>query len=116
MTGQKDIGFGSSMLVVGANFSSSSMLFRENLTIRDDQFFGFFKRLKDINIEEALILSNVDRTEIIFFNPGIKNPKKEIVRIISSHTSWTRSEIDSQTYILEQDEACLLYTSPSPRD
>ena len=41
MTGEKDIGFGSSMLVVGANFSSSSMLFRENLTIRDDQFFGW---------------------------------------------------------------------------
>jgi len=105
MTGEKDIGFGSSMLIVGANFSSSSMLFRENLTIRDDQFYGFFRRLKDINIEEALILSNVDRTEIIFFNPGIKHPKKEIVRIISSHTSWTRTEIDSQTYILEQDEA-----------
>jgi len=74
MTGENDIGFGSSMLVVGANFSSSSMLFRENLTIRDGQLFGFFKRLKDINIKEALILSNVDRSEIIFFNPGIKNP------------------------------------------
>ena len=105
MTIENDIGFGSSMLVVGANFSSSSMLFRENLTIRDGQLFGFFKRLKDINIKEALILSNVDRTEIIFFNPGIKNPKKEIVRILSSHTSWTRTDIDSQTYILEQDEA-----------
>ncbi len=56
MTGEKDIGFGSSMLIVGANFSSSSMLFRENLTIRDDQFYGFFRRLKDINIEEAIIL------------------------------------------------------------
>ena len=105
MTGENNIGFGSSMLIVGANFSSSSMVFRENLTIRNDQLFGFFKRLKDINIEEALILSNVDRTEIIFFNPGIENPKKEIVRIISAHTSWTRTDIDSQTYILEQDEA-----------
>ena len=67
----------------------------------------FYKRLAKLGIEEAIILSSTDISEIILCLPEnvAMDRTMEIIKLLSAHASEPRSKIESQTYILNGHEA-----------
>ena len=128
---------GKGLIVVGANHRSSTMLFRDRITISNGQLGLFFDRLSNAGIRHLLITSNSDRTEIyVEPTPGVDSVA-EIVKLLSAQSGLSRKCVEAQTYCLTGRDAlrhllavccrldglvigdprpCLLYTSPSPRD
>ena len=96
-----------SLIVIGANHRSSTMLLRDRLYISETALPSFYKRLRDAGFDQAIILSTTDLTEIIIATPAtsLSNASQEVVKLLSAHAGESRSEIDSQTYVLSDQEA-----------
>ncbi len=86
------------LIVVGANHRSSTMVFRDKITIRNGQLGLFLDRLKDAGISQSLVTSNSDRTEIYMgLTPGT-DAVAEIVKLLSANSGLSRTDIEAQTY------------------
>lgn len=96
-----------SLIIVGANHRSSTMLLRDRLYISETALPSFYSRLRDAEFNEAIILSTTDLTEIIIATPetSVQNASAEVVKLLSAHAGESRSEIESQIYTLSDREA-----------
>ncbi len=96
-----------SLIVIGANHRSSTMLLRDRLYISETALPSFYKRLRDAGFDQAIILSTTDLTEIIIAAPptSLLETSAEVVKLLSAHAGESRSEIESQTYTLSDLEA-----------
>ena len=95
------------LFVIGANHRSSSMSLRDKLKISKPKLPQFFDRLRKINIGNAIILSSIDITDIIFLAPvsSAENIKSEIIKLFAAHADATRAELTDQTYTLINRDA-----------
>ena len=95
------------LFVIGANHRSSSMSLRDKLKISKPKLPQFFDRLRKINIGNAIILSYIDITDIIFLAPvsSAENIKSEIIKLFAAHADATRAELTDQTYTLINRDA-----------
>ena len=95
------------LFVIGANHRSSSMSLRDKLKISKPKLPQFFDRLRKINIGNAIILSSIDITDIIFLAPvsPAENIKSEIIKLFAAHADATRAELTDQTYTLINRDA-----------
>jgi glutamyl-tRNA reductase len=96
-----------SLIVIGANHRSSTMLLRDRLYISETALPSFYKRLREAGFDQAIILSTTDLTEIILTAPStsLKEAAAEVIKLLSAHAGESRSEIESQTYTLSDQEA-----------
>jgi glutamyl-tRNA reductase len=96
-----------SLIVIGANHRSSTMLLRDRLYISETALPSFYKRLREAGFDQAIILSTTDLTEIILAAPStsLKEAAAEVIKLLSAHAGESRSEIESQTYTLSDQEA-----------
>jgi glutamyl-tRNA reductase len=96
-----------SLIIIGANHRSSTMLLRDRLYISETALPAFYKRLREAGFDQAIILSTTDLTEIIIAtsSTSLKDVSAEIVKLLSAHAGESRSEIESQTYTLSNQEA-----------
>ncbi len=93
------------LIVVGANHRSSTMLFRDRITIRNGQLGLFMDRLNDAGIGHSLVTSNSDRTEI-YVEPTLGTDSvAEIVKLLSAQSGLSRSHVGAQTYGLSGRDA-----------
>ena len=53
------------LIVIGANHRSSTMLLRDRLYIREPDLPPFYKRLKAMGFDQIIIFSTTDLTEFI---------------------------------------------------
>ena len=96
---------GKGLIVVGANHRSSTMLFRDRITISNGQLGLFFDRLSNAGIRHLLITSNSDRTEIyVEPTPGVDSVA-EIVKLLSAQSGLSRKCVEAQTYCLTGRDA-----------
>ena len=95
------------LVVIGANYRSSTMLLRDKLFICKSDLPLFYKRLKNIGFDQIIILSTTDQTEFILTTK--KNSAKalsiEVIKLLSAYVSESRSNIESQVYHLIDQEA-----------
>ncbi len=95
-----------SLVIVGANHRSSTMLLRDRLFISETVLPSFYTRLRDAGISEAIIFSTTDITEIIITTPAnAPAAAAEVVKLLAAHAGESRSEIEGQTYTLSGPEA-----------
>ena len=91
------------VLVIGANHRSSSMILRDRLFIEEELEPHILMLLRDVGIEQALVLSTCDRVEIQAFcaDSSIEkaNLVDRIVKILAQHAELNPSELDGQIYI-----------------
>ena len=93
------------LIVVGANHRSSTMLFRDKMTIRNGQLRLFLDRLNDAGIGHSLVTSNSDRTEIYVGPTPGTDSVAEIVKLLSAHSGLSRADVEAQTYGLTGRDA-----------
>jgi len=96
-----------SLVIVGANHRSSTMLLRDRLFISETALPSFYNRLREASFNEAIIFSTTDITEIIIAAPAHSPAATaaEVVKLLSAHAGESRSEIEGQTYTLGGPEA-----------
>ena len=93
------------LIVVGANHRSSTMLFRDKMTIRNGQLGLFLDRLNVAGIGHSLVTSNSDRTEIYVESTPGTDSVAEIVKLLSAHSGLSRTDVEAQTYGLTGRDA-----------
>ena len=95
------------LIVIGANYRTSTMLLRDRLYIQKADLPSFYERLGYIGFEEIIIISTTDRTEFILTAPqnSHKDLVTEVIKLLSAHVGKARNEIEGQTYILYNLEA-----------
>tara|TARA_B100000315_G_scaffold254809_1_gene296656 strand:- start:4107 stop:5312 length:1206 start_codon:yes stop_codon:yes gene_type:complete len=96
-----------SLVIVGANHRSSTMLLRDRLFISETALPSFYNRLREAGFDEAIIFSTTDITEIVIATSAISpaSTAEEVVKLLTAHAGESRSEIESQTYTLSDREA-----------
>ncbi|MBT4589547.1 MAG: glutamyl-tRNA reductase [Rhodospirillaceae bacterium] len=96
-----------SLIIVGANHRSSTMLLRDRLYISETALPSFYQRLRDAGFNQAIIFSTTDLTEIIIATPqtSLGEASAEVVKLLAAHAGESRSEIEGQTYTLSGQEA-----------
>jgi glutamyl-tRNA reductase len=96
-----------SLVIVGANHRSSTMLLRDRLFISETVLPSFYNRLRDAGFNEAIIFSTIDITEIVIAAPSNSpaTTAEEVVKLLAAHAGKSRSEIESQIYTLSGREA-----------
>ncbi|MCG8542809.1 MAG: glutamyl-tRNA reductase [Alphaproteobacteria bacterium] len=94
------------VFVVGANHRSSTALLRDRLFIEEAMMPRMFDRLRSAGVEQAVILSTCDRTEV----QGVHNTADRAARRVrddfAAMANMGRDEIVEQSYTLV-DEAAL---------
>jgi glutamyl-tRNA reductase len=93
------------LIVVGADHKSSTMNLRDRLFLRESALPGFYDRLRQAGMAEAVVLSTVDRTEIIALHEDGVDGEGEIRNLLAAQAGLGRSEIARETYALEGREA-----------
>lgn len=93
------------LLVIGADHKSSTMMVRDRLFMRESVLPNFYNRLRSVGFNEALVISTHDRTDVIALDAGIPDAAEEIRRLLAAQAGLARSEIGSETYVLEGREA-----------
>ena len=95
------------LFVIGANHRSSSMSLRDKLQISECDLPQFFDRLRKINIGNAIILSSIDITDIIFLAPisSAEDINAEIIKLFAAYVDASRGELINQTYTLMNQDA-----------
>ncbi len=97
------------VLVVGANHRSSSMALRDRLFVEIGSEPLMLERLKEVGIDQALILSTCDRVEIQAFcvDETIDDSElvESIVKILAQHAELEPSELGGQMYVFWNKQA-----------
>jgi glutamyl-tRNA reductase len=93
------------LLVIGADHKSSTMMVRDRLFMRESALPAFYDRLRGVGFTEAMVISTHDRTDILVLDTGIADAAEEIRRLLAAHAGVARSEIASETYMLEGRDA-----------
>ena len=95
------------LMVIGANHRSSTMLLRDQLYIPSADLPNFYKRLKEIGFKQSIILSTNDLTEFILIAPNhlTNELSVEVIKLLAAHTKESRNKIRNQTYFLFNQEA-----------
>ena len=90
------------LMVIGANHRSSTMLLRDQLYIPSADLPNFYKRLKEIGFKQSIILSTNDLTEFILIAPNhlTNELSVEVIKLLAAHTKESRNKIRNQTYFL----------------
>jgi glutamyl-tRNA reductase len=96
-----------SLIVIGANHRSSTMLLRDKLYISEPDLPPFYKRLRAMGFDEIIILSTTDLTEFILTTQKQLSQKLsiEVIKLLSAYVSESRNNIKHQTYCLIDQEA-----------
>lgn len=93
------------LLVIGADHKSSTMMVRDRLFMRESALPAFYDRLRGVGFAEAMVISTHDRTDVLVLDAGIPEVAEEIRRLLAAHAGVSRSEIASETYVLEGRDA-----------
>jgi len=96
---------GARLLVIGADHKSSTMMVRDRLFMRESALPAFYDRLRGVGFGEAMVISTHDRTDVLVLDSGIPDAAEEIRRLLAAHAGVARSEIVSETYMLEGRDA-----------
>ena len=96
-----------SLIVIGANHRSSTMLLRDKLYIREPDLPSFYKRLKAMGFDQIIIFSTTDLTEFILTTQRALSQELSIgvIRLLSAYVNESRNNIENQTYCLIDGEA-----------
>ncbi len=106
--------------MVGANHRSSSMALRDRLFVEEYALPGFYDRLRDAGIDQALVLSTCDRIEVQTVHPQSEDSgvaAGRIVETMAGHAEMTAADLEGQVYTLDGAEAVRqIFTVPASLD
>jgi glutamyl-tRNA reductase len=91
--------------VVGANHRTAGLSVRDRLFLEDLDVPGFLGRLKEIGVDEALVLSTCDRVEIQGQHASPEQIDPEIRTLLAEHAGLALIELADQLYLKTDDDA-----------
>ncbi|HEB78980.1 MAG TPA: glutamyl-tRNA reductase, partial [Rhodospirillales bacterium] len=92
-------------LVVGANHRSSSMTLRDRLFVEESAAPAFLKRLSQLGIEQAMVLSTCDRVEVQAIATSGDGAEKRIKKVMAEHAELNPGDLGDQIYVLWDEDA-----------
>ena len=93
------------LMVVGADHRSSTMILRDRLFLDTSELPAFYGRLRRAGLDEVLVLSSIDRTEIYTIADEPLETGDEIRKLLAANAGVSRSDIENQSYLLSGGEA-----------
>ena len=93
------------IIVVGADHKTSTMMLRDRLYMRESALPAFYDRLQQAGFAEAVVVSTVDRTEVLAVAEGLDDPAGEIRKLLAARAGLGRNEIANETYALDGRDA-----------
>jgi len=95
----------SNLVLIGANHRSSTMGLRDRLFVEDHHAPDILKNLQGLGLDEAMVLSTCDRTEIVAVGKETKATADAIKSVLSAHGDVDKNEMDTQLYSYCGEEA-----------
>ncbi|NQU60179.1 MAG: glutamyl-tRNA reductase [Rhodospirillales bacterium] len=92
-------------MVIGANHRSSSMSLRDRLFLEEYQVPDFLEELRAAGFDQAMVLSTCDRIEVQAIHDNPEEAAGLVRKIMAAHAEVDAGELDSQTYLLTDDDA-----------
>ncbi len=94
-----------SVLVVGANQRSSSLTVRDRLFVEFDVMAGFLEGLRSRGIEQALVISTCERTEVQVVHQDHDAAFQQIIELMSGHGEMALEDLKPQVYRRSGEDA-----------
>jgi len=91
----------SRLLVVGANYRTSTVALRERLLVDDDQAPVLLDRLRDHGLNQAILLATCDRVEVDVLHDDPDVAARSVLDLFSAHSGADLAELGRQCYRLE---------------
>jgi len=92
-------------VLIGANHRSSTMGLRDRLFVEDKDVANILHDLRDQDIDEALVLSTCDRTEIVAVGRASTDVARVIKSVLANHGQVDRNDMDRQLYSYVAEDA-----------
>ena len=93
------------LVVMGASHGSSSLAVRDSLFMEEDALAAFLGRLKARGLDQALVLSTCDRTEVATLHPQRADAARIIEAALGEASGLTGDALAGQLFVLEGEEA-----------
>ena len=93
------------VFVVGANHRSSTALLRDRLFVEEAMMPRVFDRLRSAGVEQAVVLSTCDRTEVQGVHDAADRAAQRVRDDFAAMANMGRDEIADQSYTLIDDAA-----------
>ncbi len=94
------------LTLLGLNHNTAPVEIREKMFIEESDIPGFLNRLKKNGIDESVIISTCNRTEIYFHSPhhetSLLKTKNIFSETVGAQTEW----LDKYMYTFHNEEAC----------
>ncbi|MCP4129605.1 MAG: glutamyl-tRNA reductase [bacterium] len=91
--------------LVGLNHKTAPVETRECFSIEPDELSGFYEKLSDTGIEEAVYVSTCNRVEIYIAVDDSQEGIKKIISILEEYTGIAFDNFDNSIYIKHSEEA-----------
>lgn len=93
------------LVIVGANHHSSSIATRDRLFIEEVNQPAFLARLREAGLEQAVLLSTCDRTEVQAADTDPDRAAAAIVSALAAQSGMDVSQVAAETYRLDERTA-----------
>lgn len=85
-------------VVVGANHRSSSMTLRDRLFVEEAAAPAFLLRLKELGIQQAIVLSTCDRVEVQAIHPDADQAAAAVTAALAGQAGLRAPDLEGQVY------------------
>jgi glutamyl-tRNA reductase len=93
------------IVVLGLNHNTAPLNVRERLYVSEEGVPGIVTDLKGAGIEETVLLSTCNRTEVYFQCERWDEASSKVAEVITEHFGVDRRELAGYTYVLVDQEA-----------
>jgi glutamyl-tRNA reductase len=93
------------IIVFGLNHNTAPVEVREKLSVSDESLPALLHKLRADHINEAVIISTCNRTEVYFCAEDPDAAINEVRAVLFDHSGIKGDRLDNYTYILSDEEA-----------
>ncbi len=94
------------LTLIGLNHNTAPVNIRERLFIPEPAIPDMLNRIKGLGINESLILSTCNRTEVYFYPAHSEASVLKVKDLLSEALGVSRSWLDDYTYVIHDEDAC----------
>lgn len=91
--------------VVGANHQTSSLAVRDSLFVDDKSAPVVLAALRRAGVEQAVVVSTCDRTEITFSYADVEATARRVVEVLAAHAAMPPDALRNEMYTIVDEDA-----------
>jgi glutamyl-tRNA reductase len=94
------------LTLVGFNHNNAPVEIREKLFIQESDIPKFLDQIKQNGIDESVVISTCNRTEVYFYSPHNETTLAKIIKILSESLHVRPEWLRDHMYALHNEDAC----------